>query len=94
MMRTTTTCSRAYPPERRRRQVEESNQLITPAAVHVDLELGAGPAPLVVPNGVDLSRYEFRGERRGTGALLFVGDLSWPPNAERLYFVALPAPFE
>jgi len=52
------------------------------------LELGAGPAPLVVPNGVDLSRYEFRGERPGTGALLFVGDLSWPPNAEGLRWFA------
>ena len=51
-------------------------------------ELGAGPAPLVVPNGVDLARYEFRGERPGTGSFLFVGDLSWPPNAEGLRWFA------
>ncbi|HEY6052229.1 MAG TPA: glycosyltransferase family 4 protein [Thermoanaerobaculia bacterium] len=48
------------------------------------LELKPGPAPLVVPNGVDLSRYEFVRERPGDGGLLFVGDLSWPPNAEAL----------
>jgi glycosyltransferase involved in cell wall biosynthesis len=51
-------------------------------------ELGGGPVPLVVPNGVDLSRYEFRPLRPDTGSLLFVGDLSWPPNAEALRWFA------
>jgi glycosyltransferase involved in cell wall biosynthesis len=36
----------------------------------------------VVPNGVDLSRYRYRAEPAGGGILFFVGDLSWPPNAE------------
>ena len=51
-------------------------------------ELGGGPAPLVVPNGVDLSRYEPRFDGAATGSLLFVGDLSWPPNAEALRWFA------
>jgi polysaccharide biosynthesis protein PslH len=43
----------------------------------------ASPAvPLVVPNGVDLSRYRFRAEPAAGKVLFFVGDLSWPPNAE------------
>jgi glycosyltransferase involved in cell wall biosynthesis len=46
----------------------------------------AGIAPgrpvSVVPNGVDLSRYQFRAEPAGDEILFFVGDLSWPPNAE------------
>jgi glycosyltransferase involved in cell wall biosynthesis len=37
---------------------------------------------------VDLARYEFHGERPGTGVLFFVGDLSWPPNAEGLRWFA------
>lgn len=42
---------------------------------------GARP-PLVVPNGVDLLRYAFRAEPPPEERILFVGDLSWPPNAE------------
>ncbi len=45
-------------------------------------------APLVVPNGVDLDRYRFRETSPGNGVLLFVGDLSWPPNAEGLRWFA------
>ncbi|HYK42605.1 MAG TPA: glycosyltransferase family 4 protein [Thermoanaerobaculia bacterium] len=51
-------------------------------------ELGGGPAPLVVPNGVDLTRYQPLPDRPATGALLFIGDLSWPPNAEGLRWFA------
>ena len=46
--------------------------------------LGAAAEPLVVPNGVDLSRYALRpapGPAAGE-MVFFVGDLSWPPNAE------------
>jgi glycosyltransferase involved in cell wall biosynthesis len=43
----------------------------------------AGAAdPFVVPNGVDLSRYRFRAEPAAEEEIFFVGDLSWPPNAE------------
>ena len=52
------------------------------------LRLRSEPAPLVVPNGVDLSRYEYRPARPGSGVLLFIGDLSWPPNAEGLRWFA------
>jgi glycosyltransferase involved in cell wall biosynthesis len=52
------------------------------------LELAPGTAPLVVPNAVDLERYAFHDERPGDGVLLFVGDLSWPPNAEGLRWFA------
>ncbi|HMF08760.1 MAG TPA: glycosyltransferase family 4 protein, partial [Thermoanaerobaculia bacterium] len=38
--------------------------------------------PLVVPNGVDLARYRFRETVTGSKTVLFVGDLSWPPNAD------------
>ncbi|HKD12798.1 MAG TPA: glycosyltransferase family 4 protein [Thermoanaerobaculia bacterium] len=38
--------------------------------------------PLVVPNGVDLARYRFRETPAGSKTVLFVGDLSWPPNAD------------
>lgn len=39
--------------------------------------------PLVVPNGVDLARYALRREPPAAAPqVLFVGDLSWPPNAE------------
>jgi len=41
-----------------------------------------GPPPLVVPNGVDLDRYAFRAQPAAQEKILFVGDLSWPPNAE------------
>ncbi len=44
--------------------------------------LGAGSAPFVVPNGVSLSRYAFEPGPRHEDLVLFVGDLSWPPNAE------------
>ena len=43
----------------------------------------AGAAsPLVVPNGVDLARYCFRAEPPGEERIFYVGDLSWPPNAQ------------
>jgi glycosyltransferase involved in cell wall biosynthesis len=38
--------------------------------------------PLVVPNGVDLERYAYRSAFPSEQRVLFVGDLSWPPNAE------------
>jgi glycosyltransferase involved in cell wall biosynthesis len=37
--------------------------------------------PLEVPNGVDLSRYAFRAGPPPGRTIFFVGDLSWPPNA-------------
>ena len=45
-------------------------------------DLGPGPEPVVVPNGVDLSRYAFRSTPPPSERILFVGDLSWPPNAD------------
>ncbi len=39
-------------------------------------------APLLVPNGVDLDRYVFRREPPPEEVVFFVGDLTWPPNAE------------
>ncbi len=43
----------------------------------------AGPASVcVVRNGVDLDRYAFRAEPSPEERIFFVGDLSWPPNAE------------
>ncbi len=49
----------------------------------------APASPLaVVPNGVDLSRYDFHSARPGRGVVLFVGDLSWAPNAEGLRWFA------
>jgi len=50
-------------------------------------ELGAAGA-LVVPNGVDLARYAFRGAPSREETILFVGDLSWPPNAEGVRWFA------
>jgi glycosyltransferase involved in cell wall biosynthesis len=50
--------------------------------------LGAARQPLVVPNGVDLSRYAFRGAPAAEERVLFVGDLSWPPNAEGVRWLA------
>lgn len=44
--------------------------------------LRAAVEPLVVPNGVDLARYAFRPGGAPGERILFVGDLSWPPNAE------------
>jgi glycosyltransferase involved in cell wall biosynthesis len=44
--------------------------------------LGAAVAPLVVENGVDLSRYAMRTSEPAADVVFFVGDLSWPPNAE------------
>jgi glycosyltransferase involved in cell wall biosynthesis len=41
-----------------------------------------GRAPLVVANGVDLGRYVFRAEPSLEEMIFFVGDLTWPPNAE------------
>jgi polysaccharide biosynthesis protein PslH len=44
--------------------------------------MSPGARPLIVPNGVDLSRYRFQAEPRPGKLLFFVGDLSWPPEAE------------
>ncbi len=41
-----------------------------------------GARPLVVANGVDLARYAFREEPGREEIVFFVGDLTWPPNAE------------
>ncbi len=38
--------------------------------------------PLVVPNGVDLARHAFRASAPPGETVVFVGDLSWPPNAD------------
>jgi glycosyltransferase involved in cell wall biosynthesis len=46
------------------------------------VHLGPGPEPVVVPNGVDLSRYAFRAVPPPSERIVFVGDLSWPPNAD------------
>lgn len=40
--------------------------------------------PILVPNGVDLARYAYRETAPPGEVLFFVGDLSWPPNAEGL----------
>ena len=45
-------------------------------------ELGARAEPMVVANGVDLERYRMRAEAPEGEVLFFVGDLSWPPNAD------------
>jgi glycosyltransferase involved in cell wall biosynthesis len=39
-------------------------------------------APILVPNGVDLERHAFRRESPPGETVLFIGDLSWPPNAD------------
>jgi len=44
--------------------------------------------PVVVSNGVDLRRYHYRGPAPASGPLVFVGDLTWPPNAEGLAWFA------
>jgi len=43
---------------------------------------GARAAPCVAPNGVDLERYAMRAAQPAGEVVFFVGDLSWPPNAE------------
>jgi glycosyltransferase involved in cell wall biosynthesis len=48
----------------------------------VTLAALGGRSPLVVPNGVDLGRYNFRAEPAAGEVVFFVGDLTWPPNAE------------
>src|ERR1700682_766755 len=50
--------------------------------------LASGVTPLLVPNGVDLDRYRFRERSPGGGVVLFVGDLSWHPNADGLRWFA------
>ena len=50
--------------------------------------LGPSAAPLVAPNGVDLARYAFRREEPRGETIVFVGDLSWPPNAEGVAWFA------
>lgn len=45
-------------------------------------ELAPAACPVIAPNGVDLDRYAFRPEPSPEPLLFFVGDLSWPPNAE------------
>lgn len=46
--------------------------------------LAPSASPLLVPNGVDLSRYVFHSESSTEPLLFFVGDLSWPPNADAI----------
>ena len=46
------------------------------------LRTAGGADPIVVPNGVDLARYAFRAAAPSEELIFFVGDLSWPPNAE------------
>jgi glycosyltransferase involved in cell wall biosynthesis len=41
-----------------------------------------------VPNGVDLSRYAMRREAPPEEVVFFVGDLSWPPNADAIRWFA------
>jgi glycosyltransferase involved in cell wall biosynthesis len=43
---------------------------------------GARVPPYVAPNGVDLDRYAMRAAQPEGDVVFFVGDLSWPPNAE------------
>ncbi|HTR02234.1 MAG TPA: glycosyltransferase [Thermoanaerobaculia bacterium] len=50
--------------------------------------LGPAAPPLVVPNGVDLGRYTLRGAPPRAETIVFVGDLSWPPNAEGVAWFA------
>jgi glycosyltransferase involved in cell wall biosynthesis len=50
--------------------------------------ISGGPAPVVVPNGVDLERYSFRAGPPETERVFFVGDLSWAPNAEGVRWLA------
>src|SRR5439155_3306559 len=47
-----------------------------------------GASPLIVPNGVDLSRYAIRREAPPDEVVFFVGDLSWPPNADAIRWFA------
>jgi glycosyltransferase involved in cell wall biosynthesis len=49
---------------------------------------GAAAEPLVVANGVDLARYRFRSSPPPSDLVFFVGDLSWPPNAEAMRWFA------
>ena len=44
--------------------------------------LGARTEPMVVANGVDLERYRMRAQAPEDETVFFVGDLSWPPNAD------------
>ncbi len=44
--------------------------------------LGVRHEPLVVPNGVDLERHARRRAPASSEMVFFVGDLSWPPNAD------------
>jgi glycosyltransferase involved in cell wall biosynthesis len=44
--------------------------------------IGAPVEPMVVANGVDLERYRMRAQAPDDEVAFFVGDLSWPPNAD------------
>lgn len=46
------------------------------------LSSDGGAPPLVVSNGVDLTRYVFRLEPSSEELVFFAGDLTWPPNLE------------
>jgi glycosyltransferase involved in cell wall biosynthesis len=46
------------------------------------VELVPGVRAIVVPNGVDLARYDLRDAVAVDPVLLFVGDLRWRPNAQ------------
>jgi glycosyltransferase involved in cell wall biosynthesis len=47
-------------------------------------DLGAAIEPMVVANGVDLARHRMRPQAPGGETVFFVGDLSWPPNADAI----------
>ena len=49
---------------------------------HALRAFGIRVGPLLVPNGVDLVRHAFRREAPRGETVLFIGDLSWPPNAD------------
>ncbi len=53
-----------------------------PPATHALSRRSAPPPPLVVPNGVDLDRFPRRAAAPAGEFVVFVGDLSWPPNAD------------
>ncbi|HEY7369794.1 MAG TPA: glycosyltransferase [Thermoanaerobaculia bacterium] len=50
------------------------------------LEALSGRRALLVPNGVDLLRYAPREDPGEAGTVFFVGDLTWPPNADAVAY--------
>ncbi len=74
--------------ERRLASAAAGVSCVSPRDASGLLALRAATRPLVVPNGVDLSRYALRSGAVGGEQVLFVGDLSWPPNAEGVRWFA------